>query len=225
MKLMKDTYKPLHRHRTVSGTAFCLLLGAFILFLLVAISLPIIKPIYLLTFGAATEPQILTNVAAELHFGVWGVCVNTISNTLIFCTKPRLGYDIPPFLVSLIGASQESVDVVEKALLVILILHPIAAGLSLATLFTSLFLASHGCSIFTLILAIVTAIVSTVVFGVDLAVVMVGRNKFKVNFGNGVWMILGGVVATWLAVVFLSARACYCCGVRRPNHRHYNGRY
>lgn len=77
-------------------------------------------------------------------------------------------------------------------------------------------------SIFTLFMAIVTAIIASIVLGVDLALVIIARNavkeledlKFEVEFGNGVWMVLAAVILTWLAVVFLSARACYCCGVR-----------
>lgn len=74
----------------------------------------------------------------------------------------------------------------------------------------------------TLFLAIISGIVTTIVFGIDLALGIVARNelaqiqdlKFEVVFGNGFWMVLVAVIAIWLAVVFLSARACYCCGVR-----------
>ncbi len=38
--------------------------------------------------------------------------------------------------------------------------------------------------------------------------------KFAAEFGDGVWMVLAAVLSTWIAVGFLSARACYCCGVR-----------
>lgn len=76
----------------------------------------------------------------------------------------------------------------------------------------------------TLIIAIVAAIAGSVVFAADVALVVVTKDNinslfsdagFSVQFGNGVWMVLVGVILTWVAVVVLSARACYCCGVRR----------
>jgi hypothetical protein len=48
---------------------------AFILLLLVGISLPIVKAVYLLSLQAnVSEDTIATDVATELRFGVWGVC-------------------------------------------------------------------------------------------------------------------------------------------------------
>lgn len=108
-----------------------------------------------------------------------------------------------------------------KALLVVLILHPIAAGLSFLTLVASLFLASHSFSILALILSAVTAILNTLVFAIDIAIVILVRDKlpsidngFAVQWGNAPWMTLAAVILTWAAMIALSARACYCCGVR-----------
>ena len=64
---------------------------------------------------------------------------------------------------------------------------------------------------------------STFVFAVDLAVVMVPKQNvgkitlghFEVAWGNAVWMTLVATIMTWVAAVLLSARACYCCGIRR----------
>lgn len=112
----------------------------------------------------------------------------------------------------------------EKALLILLSLHLVAAGLSTIILFLSLFLHSHVVAIIGLIIAIVTGIVGSVVFAGDVALVIVVRSnidslssgaEFSVQFGNGVWMVLTAVILTWMAVVVLSVRACYCYGVRR----------
>ena len=52
-----------------------LLFAAFLLQLLVALSLPIIKPVYLLAVVSATRDRIVpTAIATELRFGVWGYC-------------------------------------------------------------------------------------------------------------------------------------------------------
>lgn len=58
---------------------------------------------------------------------------------------------------------------------------------------------------------------------IDLTLVLVARSRLPslgtlsiaVDFGNGVWMTVTGVVLTWIGVVLLSARACYCLGVGR----------
>jgi hypothetical protein len=130
---------------------------------------------------------------------------------------------VPDAIIALTGISTSLVEAVLKGLLVILVLHPIAAGLSFVTLISSLFLASHPLSILALVLAIITALVSSVVFAVDLALVIVAKNQvsqledlqFAIQWGNAPWMGLAAVILTWLAVVALSARACYCFGVRR----------
>lgn len=62
-------HKPLRHHRIVSGTSFFLLLGAFILYLLVALSLPIIKGVYLLSLQAKVQPdQPNTSIGTELRW-------------------------------------------------------------------------------------------------------------------------------------------------------------
>ena len=139
------------------------------------------------------------------------------------CFGPKLGYNVSSFVdLSDAGVAPAIVTVVEDALLVVLVLHPIVAGLAFLSVGSSLFLASHAFSIFTLILTIVTALVASVSMAIDLALVLVARNRLptlgfsiEVDFGNGVWMTVTGVVLTWIAVVLLSARACYCLGVRR----------
>ncbi|PFH52172.1 hypothetical protein AMATHDRAFT_74453 [Amanita thiersii Skay4041] len=218
--------RPLGRHRAIASISVSLLLAAFVLLLLVAISLPIIKPIYILALQSTIQVQ-HTTVATELRFGVWGVCAaNTVGNqatAVANCFGPQLGYQVPPSLASLIGITPEVTSILTKVLLVLLILHPIAAGLSLLSLFFSLFMASHLVSVLALLLAVLSGIASTIVFAADLALVIIARSKvknltegqFTVVFGNAVWMVLAAMVVTWFASVVLSARACYCCGVKK----------
>lgn len=75
MKPLHRTLKPLHRHKTLSIVTSALLLTEFLFFLLTALSLPIIKPIYLLGVNSQVQPgQPVTSVATRLRFGVWGAC-------------------------------------------------------------------------------------------------------------------------------------------------------
>lgn len=69
--------KPLQKHKILSIVTSCLLLTEFIFFLLVALSVPIIKPIYLLELVSNPQPgQPATSVATRLRFGVWGLCAH-----------------------------------------------------------------------------------------------------------------------------------------------------
>jgi hypothetical protein len=100
-------------------------------------------------------------------------------------------------LGQLLGVSTSLVNALLKGLEILLVLHPVAAGLSLLTLLQALFLGHHGISICALIMALLTAIVSSVTLAADIALVIVARGKVKdltiaqfgVNFGNGVWMV------------------------------------
>ena len=245
-------HRPFFHYRFVSFAAFLLLFVAFILFLLVGLSLPIIKSIYLLKLNASPNPnQPKTSVASTLTFGVWGFCATRyVTNCLLLglcicipisfyllltpsvldgpenfdeCFGPQLGYTIPANVVSLIGLSPSVVQILLNALVVLLVLHPVAASLSFLTFINSHFLGHHAVSIVALILAIITSLVSTAVFAVDLALVLVAKanvkniniGTFNILWGNAVWMVLVATLLTWIAVGLLSARACYCCGVRR----------
>ena len=69
------THKTLRRYRVVSVLSAFFLFVAFLLLLLVALSLPVIKPIYLLSLQSTTSLAAQSlSVASELRFGVWGVC-------------------------------------------------------------------------------------------------------------------------------------------------------
>jgi hypothetical protein len=244
-------HRPLAHYRYISLATFLVLFVAFLLFLLVALSVPIIKTVYILKFTALANPnQPQTDVATTLKFGVWGLCatrcvplrlriacyklnlhLSTLSvldgpNNFGRCYGPKLGYTVPADVIALAplaGISTALVDILLHAVVVLLVLHPVAAGLSFWTFINSLFLGHHAVSIVALILSVVTALLSTIVFAIDLALVLIAKSKvksitvghFAVDWGNAVWMVLVATILTWVAVILLSARACYCCGVRR----------
>jgi hypothetical protein len=139
------------------------------------------------------------------------------------CFGPQLGYTIPSNLIALIGLNPSIVQILLRSLVILLVLHPVAAGLSFITFLNSLFLGSHAVSIVALLFAVITSLVSTAVFAVDLALVLVAKSNVKnitvarleVVWGNAIWMVLAATILTWAAVILLSARACYCCGIRR----------
>jgi len=76
--------------------------------------------------------------------------------------------------------------------------------------------------IFSLVITIICAILSTVVFGIDVAIVNVARTGVKevlgentnisILYGREIWMSLAAVILLWGAVVSHSVVSCYCCG-------------
>ena len=75
MKRRVALYRPFAHYPTISFASFLSLSTAFILLLLVALSIPIIKTIALLTI-TSTAKGIQTGIATQLRFGVWGFCAS-----------------------------------------------------------------------------------------------------------------------------------------------------
>jgi hypothetical protein len=74
-KVTVDSYRLQKRYKVVTLLSAGLLFSAFLLLLLVALSLPITKTIYLLSVKSTTAvAQEQLTLATELRFGVWGVC-------------------------------------------------------------------------------------------------------------------------------------------------------
>jgi SUR7/PalI family len=141
------------------------------------------------------------------------------------CLGPQLGYTISPEIMAVVSNEPELANLVLKAITVLLVLHPVAAGLAFLTLLPVI----ASCCVYhpapwisSLVLSVATGLVSTIVFAADIALVTVAKHKLKkdsalnvsLSFGNGVWMVLVGMIFTWIAMVLLSARVCNCCGRR-----------
>lgn len=137
-----------------------------------------------------------------------------------------MGYTIDPTYIAGVTNEPELADLILKVLTILLVLHPIAAGLAFLTVLPII----ASCCVFhrapwiiSLVLSVATAIMSTVVFAADLALTIVARHKLKgqhtvnvtLSFGNGVWIVLVSMLFTWVALVLLSARVCGCFGFGR----------
>jgi hypothetical protein len=85
---MKEYHKPLARYRFISFLTSALLGIAFLLFLLVSISLTILKPIYLLSLKSTAPVKQASSTATELRFGIWGVCASGYSTFQVFSCDP-----------------------------------------------------------------------------------------------------------------------------------------
>ena len=221
--------RPLARHLGISLATCLLLFAAFLLFLLVGLSLPIIRTVYLFDVRFATAPGApATSVATDLRFGVWGVCARSAVGTSE-CFGPALGYAVPASLLDLTGYPGLAQGVLD-GVLAVLVLHLVAAALSALGMLAALFLESHAACIASLVVSVFTVLVGAAVFAVDLVVVIVGKQRipgltdfnYTVNWGPAIWMVLAAVVLAFLGMVLMSVVVCECCGVgRRHHHRHH----
>ena len=138
------------------------------------------------------------------------------------CSTPRLGYEVDQSILALTG-QPELLEILLKGLIVVLILHPICAGLSLLALVPAIFSFVHALAICSLVWTVIAAILATVSTAVDIGIVAVAMSRvcdlpdlhFKVEWGNAPWMSLVAMVVLWLVVILLSAGLCGCCGVSR----------
>ncbi|CAE6347367.1 unnamed protein product [Rhizoctonia solani] len=212
-----------------------LLFSAWVLLLLVSLSLPIIKPIYILEVDAKVTPSVQTSIATSIRFGVWGMCLGFYRfgpdgatwDDAGSCTPPKLGYTVDDAILQLTG-QKDLAKIALKALMGILILHPIACGLVFLSLLASLVTTWHpvrALNVISLITVILSAVAATIVFVIDIVLIPIARQKVEeatknaltVALGNGAWMTLGAVAALWLGVIGTSIIACGCfgCGKRR----------
>jgi len=117
-----------------------LLFAAFILLLLVSLSIPIIKSIDLLELRAhITEGISIASVTAtgDVKFGVWGYCISAITASALGhsisqpaeCSKARLGYTFDSTVQEALQVSGISNDL-SKDLSTALVIHPIGAAIN-----------------------------------------------------------------------------------------------
>jgi len=214
-----------------AGITPVLLFAAFLLLLLVSLSVPIIKTIDLFklsaTFSEGFGP-VSVNANGNVRYGVWGYCISAIQATAAGhsfdepgqCSKPRLGFTIDSTVAQALHAQGIENDI-SRAVTAVLVLHPIACGLAFLAFLFSLAMLSRpslrerACSALTLAMTVIAAILTTIVFLIDVIAVAVARHKIKnasdgevtATWGSGTWMTLAATVLLWLA--------CFgaCCGI------------
>jgi len=198
---------------------------AFVLHLLVSLSLPIIKSLYIVQFTATpTVSQPPTNIATTLRFGVWGLCGTSVLDQPTssgVCSPPHLGYNFDPAFLADTGYAVVA-QAVEEVLTVVLVMHPIAAGLTLLALVCAIpGIQLHAFEILTLVITVVAAIATTVAMAVDFALIAEMQTRvgafvaLQVGIGNCPWMMVATVILLWLSVIGESIVSCNCFGMGR----------
>ncbi|RDB21279.1 hypothetical protein Hypma_011514 [Hypsizygus marmoreus] len=205
-----------------------LIFVAFLLLLLVSLSAPIIKSIFLFRLTANIGSSLLnTGASGSVAFGVWGYCISAIDisivgidhSTTARCSSTRLGYTFDQTVADALHADDLQ-NLISRTTTGALVLHPIVAALIFIAFLASLFALRRGTftSRIPAILAFaLVAIPTTVVFLIDLIFVALVRHKVRdvsnggvdLVWGNAVWMTLGATVALWLAMVSSCAGVCF----------------
>ncbi|ESK96860.1 hypothetical protein Moror_6438 [Moniliophthora roreri MCA 2997] len=204
---------------------------AFLLLLLVSLSVPIIKSIYLFSLTTNVSSSLFNSAAyGAVKFGVWGYCISSVDISILGidrssdarCSDTQLGYTFDSNVAQALRVDQFT-DLITKTTTAALVLHPIACGFTFLTLVISFFMLRRGSngtarlpSIITLGIGILATLLTTIVFLIDVILVAVIRNRVNdrtdgrivLNWGNAVWMALGATIALWLAMVGACGGVC-----------------
>ncbi|KIO20098.1 hypothetical protein M407DRAFT_30220 [Tulasnella calospora MUT 4182] len=210
-----------------------LLFAAFILLLLVSLSLPIIKSIYLFEISAKLQDGTpITSIATTIRVGLWGYCASGWSfagptpkyEMNQACYGPQVGYKISPVILNLIQ-SNELANVLLDSLTPVLIIHPVACGLTLLTAIPTIIhlfktTIPGFVEVCTLLIGIIPTLVTTIDVVVDIVFVIVARQRIDkvtqtlaVYWGPAVWMTCAATACLWVGLIGLAAYACGCCGL------------
>ncbi|WWC88079.1 uncharacterized protein L201_002983 [Kwoniella dendrophila CBS 6074] len=198
--------------------SFFLTLGGFILLLLVTLSVPIIKTIYLLQVRFE-RGNVTGESSLGVNAGVFGLCYQGGQASILgfdfssnaACTNPKVGYTFDENILNLHGSGLSRAVI--KGVAGSLILNAIAAGfagLSLIWSFFAWFFASRGWEIFTFISLFFSVLTAWLAWALDLALALVARHRIEdasndildAKIGNGVWLALAGAIALTLATCF-----------------------
>ncbi|KAF8577261.1 hypothetical protein K439DRAFT_1622244 [Ramaria rubella] len=220
-----------------------LLFVSWLLSLLVSLSVPIIHTIFLWDLKIQDSSSVFgvttTDVTGDIKFGLWGYCVSQIKGSVFGfddstnaqCTRSSLGLHVDSTLAQLLHI-QNAENTINKTLTSVLALHPVTCALTFLALLTALHAAwrpSRRGYFFTLILAGLAALIGTIVFFVDIAVVALSEKHLKsatdsildITWGNAVWMSLGTIIGLWAACVGASFAIC-ACGGRYTRRKQFN---
>ncbi|KAJ7063202.1 pali-domain-containing protein [Mycena amicta] len=197
-----------------------LLLIAFILLLLVTLSVPIIKTIYLFKLTAAASSGFFDSSAStSVVFGVWGYCTSGVDVSIVGvdhdtagqCSKRHLGYTFDSTVANALHVSGFE-NLISKSLTAVLALHPVVVCLTFIAFTVSLLMlrrdgTSRLASLLAFIFGALAAILTTIVFLIDVILVAVVRHKvhkdtdgvLTLTWGNATWITLAATILLWIS--------------------------
>jgi hypothetical protein len=227
---------------------------ATLLLLLVSLSVPIIKSIALFDLSISYRNGSVINSAinAVVQFGVWGYCHSAIEVSVFgtgaqagaSCSAPKLGYQFDSAAARALQLD-DLTHIVSKTLTAALVLHPVACVLAFLCLVVTVFALfrrwrhfringterdgrSRFTSIISFAIILPAALLTTIIFILDVVLVAVARNKIRdalndnrsvhLTWDSAVWLTLVAALALWFA---LFATVCPCGSRLRYRKRTY----
>ncbi|KAL7942169.1 actin cortical patch SUR7/pH-response regulator pali [Trichoderma barbatum] len=200
-----------------------LLLAATALLIVVSVTSPVVNDLSILKIDFSGSSSI-----DRITYGTFGYCVIN-SNGNDDCTKAHVGYDATAALgqANQLNFSKNDRDAA-RVLTRVMILHPIAAGLTflafLLCLGTSI-LGSLVASIFSALAFIATVIAMACDFAgfqiIKHAVNTRGPANVEAHWGPAVWCILAAAALTLIATILVFIT---CCAGRRKKNRTHRGK-
>lgn len=207
---------------------------AFILLLLVSVSMPVTKSLkwFTLTADFTTGSGFTTTgVTGGVSFGNWGWCtaplvveVLSISHTDPGeCSNVKLGWTIDQRLVDLLHL-QDLEDAVHKGLTAALVLNPVACGVTFIAFLIALWFAFRQTRLSAFIgvgWAVLASLLTTIAFIIDLAAMKIIKHNiekvssgFHVTYGSTTWLTMVAMILDWVATIFLCVN-----GIRGRRHQ------
>jgi len=205
----------------VHHTGTFLLFAATILFLITSISAPVVNDIGLLKVTLSNGTR---NAESAVTFGTFGHCVLNTKAGNDYCTPKKIGYDPTQIMgtiddTSFNRASKDSTEALTR----VMVLHPVVTGLSFIAFLVALGSGFCG-SLFAAFIAAITFVVSLIVMACDFALFVIVRNHVNKDgsgshayFSTGIWTVLAGTIALFLAFFFVLFS---CCSSRMHKQSH-----
>ncbi|KAF7563458.1 hypothetical protein G7046_g659 [Stylonectria norvegica] len=194
-----------------------LLLAATVLLIIVDISAPVVNDISLLKVNLAASRK-----GDQVTFGTFGYCIHDVDGSNDECTKSMIGYNPAKVMKSLEGTSfGEISENTPKGLTRVMVLHPVATGLTFIAFLLCLTSGTVG-SLMASIVAALAFIVILVALICDF--VGLGIIKRKVDrdastshatWGVAIWLLLASAAATLAATVIVFFTCCASRARRR----------
>ncbi|RFU73190.1 hypothetical protein TARUN_9065 [Trichoderma arundinaceum] len=198
-----------------------LLLAATALLIVVSVTSPVVNDLSILkiNFSGSTSVDRIT-------YGTFGYCIIN-SNGRDDCIDAHVGYDPTAALGQVVSFSRSDRDGA-RILTRVLILHPIAAGLTFLAFLLCLgtsFLGSFVASLFSALAFIATIIAMACDFAgfqiIKHAVNTRGPSQLDARWGPAVWCILVAAVLTLVATILVFVT---CCAGRVKKSRSRRGK-
>ncbi|KAI0269398.1 actin cortical patch SUR7/pH-response regulator pali [Gloeopeniophorella convolvens] len=188
------------------------LFSAFVLLLLVSISLPGLPAIDIARshFTSGVAPHVTTKSEAieQIRFGIWAYCIYDAPSGHRSCVDPGHGYSVH------LESTSNSVTIGSAATRGLAV-HPVAAGVSFIAFLLS-FSAHITLTLLASILSFLAAILTLIAFAIDIALYVMVHNKVNNLHDVHVHSVAGpGFWMTLAALILLLFAGCTVCFGRR----------